>query len=79
MPSSKYRGISWRNRVKNPWQALVNGVYLGCFPSEADAAEAAGAIAKDEDSEQVRSYRYIYWHCRDKKWVVKIAHKTHLA
>lgn len=87
MPSSKYKGISWRNRAKNPWQALVNGVYLGCFPSEADAAKAAESfqpgytefkgIAKDKDSVQVRAYRYISWHCRDKMWVVRIARKHH--
>ena len=80
MLCSKHKGVSWRDRPKKPWQAIVKGTYLGCFATEEEAAKAAGSLQlEDTESPQpkdiVRTHRFIYWHRRDQVWHAKIRSK----
>ena len=90
MPRSKYKYIAWRshaNQDGKPWQAVVQGKYLGCFTKEEEAAEAVAKKLRQPKASLLhshhgsapmrtprRTHRYVYWHRRDQLWQVKIGH-----
>ncbi len=90
MPRSKYKHVTWRSRATNdgkPWQATVQRKYLGSFTQEEEAAKAVAKFLRQPMANLLTSYsapkethqrthRYVYWHCRDQLWQVKIGGKV---
>ena len=90
MPRSKYKHVTWRSRATNdgkPWQATVQRKYLGSFAQEEEAAKAVAKFLRQPMANLLTSYsapkethqrthRYVYWHCRDQLWQVKIGGKV---
>ena len=89
---SKYKHVTWRRRSL-PWQAQVDGEYLGSFADEELAAEAvaknlrrpkasllrrtAPAAPKGTNKNPKRTHKYVYWHTARQKWQVKIGTTHH--
>ena len=70
-----------------PWQATEQRKYLGSFAQEEEAAKAVAkflaqpmanlltSCSAPKETHQ-RTHRYVYWHCRDQLWQVKIGGKV---
>ena len=86
MPRSKYKHVTWRSRATNdgnPWQATVQRKYFGSFTQEEEATKAVAKILRQpmanlltycstpKETHQ-QTHRYVYRHCRDQLWQVKI-------
>ena len=87
MPRSKYKYVTWRSRAGKPWQALVQGKYLGSFAKEEEAVEAVAKKLRQPKASLLRSHhgsapmrtprrthRYVYWHRLDQLWHLRIGH-----
>lgn len=46
--SSKYKGVTWSRSIRRWTVQAGHGGYVGCFPSEEDAARAYDVVAKNK-------------------------------
>ena len=93
---SKYKHVTWRGRALSrslPWQAQVDGEYLGSFANEELAAQAVAKKLRQPkasllrpapkrkhkyvDAAPKRTHKYVYWHMARQKWQVKIGTAHH--